>query len=326
MMIGRFLLESPQLLNTDQFSALTDCCTFSYLSSDHNEQALAENLAYLLITKKGRGEVKATDAFNMVRPRTALKRPPQSSTSLAADDKVDADAELSEALNRIQRSVFSLIQTMIDEPREYEAAPPELERQLRVPPQPTVLAAATTAATVASSGDEKALDALVIAGCHAAKPFVLDKLTVKQPTPPSTPSRRVAFRDIKNVTPKAVATPAAAPVVAVPVVEAAPVPVEPVVEPVAVVEPPKSNPFVDDGPAAVPVPIPARKADVPATVAAVNNPFAADDGPGEPEQKAEVDDVNGAEGEQPDDDDDDHVVAVVHAKPAADTESTNPFA
>jgi hypothetical protein len=223
-MFGRYLLESPHGLSNAQFAPLADVFIQTYFSSDHNDFHLAENLGYLMIQKKLRGEISPLAAFNLVRSRASLKRNPINPTSLApaqpanstSTEQEDTD-EVRDATELMQRHVFPILTSMNTEPRTIErVAHNASDRILNIPIAQTVLTPNIGAAVIATDAltSSKLLDPALISGLHTALPIVLSdsappsvansKVPSVQNSQPSTPkqtARRAQFRDLPTFVP-----------------------------------------------------------------------------------------------------------------------------
>ena len=180
LMTGRYLLEAEYKVNIDAFVPLSESVSQSYYSSDKDEQHLAENLAYLLVAKRGTGQAKPSDVFNLIKTRASLRRPAPSTTSLnLPEEKVDADTLLATSLQRMQATAFPSLQQMNAKAREVTRKDEPLSpRHLKVSPSPSVLLgnnnAADVAADVGKGGDWKRLERLLSAGVHGGTGVRLD--------------------------------------------------------------------------------------------------------------------------------------------------------
>ena len=185
LMTGRFLLEAPYKVNIDAFVPLSESVAQSYYSSDKDEQHLAENLGYLLVQKRGTGQAKSSEVFNLIRTRASLRRPAASTTSLnLPEEKVDADSILNAALQRMQLTAFPSLQAMNAKAREVNRSDTPLSpRHLKVSPSPSVLLgnnnAADVAQDVATASDWHHLDQLLSAGVHGGTAVRLDAAVAK---------------------------------------------------------------------------------------------------------------------------------------------------
>ena len=180
LMTGHFLLESPYKVNIDAFVPLSESVSQSYYSSDKDEQHLAENLAYLLVQKRGTGQAKSSEVFNLIKTRASLRRPAASTASLnLPEEKVDVDTILTAALQRMQLTAFPSLQQMNAKARDVSRSEQPLSpRHLKVSPSPSVLLANNNAADVAADADEGGdwhhLDQLLSAGVHGGTAVRLD--------------------------------------------------------------------------------------------------------------------------------------------------------
>ena len=179
LMTGRYLLESGYKVNIDAFVPLSESISQSYFSTDKDEQHLAENLAFLLVSKRGSGSANSPEVFNLIKTRASLRRPAPSGTSLnLPEEKVDAEST-NRALQRMQVTAFPSLQQMNAKAREVNRKDQPLSpRRLKVTPSPSVLLAnnnaADVAADVGSGGAWHHLDQLLSAGVHGGKAIRLD--------------------------------------------------------------------------------------------------------------------------------------------------------
>ena len=183
LMLGRFLLQSTYKVNIDAFVPLSEAVAASYYSTDKDEQLLAENLAFLLVQKRGTGQAKSSDVFNLIKTRAGLRRAAASTTSLnLPEEKVDVDTLLTAALQRMQQTAFPSLKQMNAKAREINRTEhPVSPRNLKVSPSPSVLLANNNAADVADSvgrsGDWQHLERLLSAGVHGGTAVTLAAAT-----------------------------------------------------------------------------------------------------------------------------------------------------
>ena len=183
LMLGRYLLESAYNVNIQSYVQLSEAVAQSFYSTDKDEQHLADNLAFLLVQKKGTGQAKQSDIFNLIKSRASLRFPAASTTSLnSSDEKVNTDAALTVALQRFQQSAFPSLNEMNEKARDVTRGETVLSpRHAKVAASPSVLLANNNAADVASAvatqADVKQLDLVLSSGVHGGNQTTLAAAT-----------------------------------------------------------------------------------------------------------------------------------------------------
>ena len=183
LMLGRYLLESNYSVNMTYFVPLSDAVAQSFYSTDKDEQHLADNLAFLLVQKKGSGQGKQSDIFNLIKSRVSLRKPPASTISLnGADEKVNSDLQLTNALQRFEGSAFPSLDEMNAKARDVTRGETVVSpRHAKVAASPSVLLANNNAADVASAvatqADVKQLDLVLSSGVHGGTQTTLAAAT-----------------------------------------------------------------------------------------------------------------------------------------------------
>ena len=171
-MLGRYLLEAAYNVDIAYYVQLSEAVAQSFYSTDKDEQHLADNLAFLLVQKKGSGQAKPAEIFNLIKSRASLRRAAASATSLnSAEEKVNSDTVLTAALQRFQQSAFPSLNEMNAKARDVTRGETVLSpRHAKVAASPSVLLANNNAADVASAiaaqADVKQLDLVLSSGVH----------------------------------------------------------------------------------------------------------------------------------------------------------------
>ena len=183
LMLGRYLLESGYNVNIQYYVQLSEAVAQSFYSTDKDEQHLADNLAFLLVQKKGTGQAKPNEIFNLIKSRASLRRPAASTTSLnGTEEKINTEVILTTALQRFQQSAFPSLNEMNAKARDVTRGETPLSpRHAKVAASPSVLLANNNAADVASAiaaqADIKQLDLVLSSGVHGGNHTTLAAAT-----------------------------------------------------------------------------------------------------------------------------------------------------